>query len=204
MERQRSGEARPRGGEAPLDEVKGGTEAPPDKIKAGTAPSEAPPLPPRPPPDEAKGAEPDDGGARLADGGGVRESKGGGVREAEANGAREAEAGDPARTATVVFDGDDGDDSKMYRIGPFVPDNTVITAWEERDAWEFVPLRLRKLPTAPFSEGEPVTCELAIRTVREYIDVHDPEVRCRAVRHGAFEMPLLWAPPRGAGVLLNI
>ena len=63
-----------------------------------------------------------------------------------------------------------------FAIGPFQEPDTVITQWEERDAWEFVPIRVRKHRTKPLVEGEPLELDVVLSTTWEHIAVHLPKI----------------------------
>ncbi|KAH8053115.1 hypothetical protein JL722_9781 [Aureococcus anophagefferens] len=83
-------------------------------------------------------------------------------------------AGGLGRLRVAVLDSDE--EAEPFVVGPVQDDDTVIESWEERDAWDFVPITLRGVPARPLLEGEPLALDVDIKTTRASIEIHQPRI----------------------------
>ena len=83
-------------------------------------------------------------------------------------------AGGLGRLRVAVLDSDE--EAEPFVVGPVQDDDTVIESWEERDAWDFVPIALRGVPKRPLLEGEPLALDVDIKTTRASIEIHQPRI----------------------------
>ncbi|KAH8097599.1 hypothetical protein JL720_493 [Aureococcus anophagefferens] len=82
--------------------------------------------------------------------------------------------GRPRPPRVAVLDSDE--EAEPFVVGPVQDDDTVIESWEERDAWDFVPITLRGVPARPLLEGEPLALDVDIKTTRASIEIHQPRI----------------------------
>ena len=78
------------------------------------------------------------------------------------------------RLRVAVLDSDE--EAEPFVVGPVQDDDTVIESWEERDAWDFVPITLGGVPTRPLLEGEPLALDVDLKTTRASIEIHQPRI----------------------------